>query len=178
MRKAKPWLFFLLWMLMVSVVFLVFAPAVMGGGAAEPSEPDNAVCSFEDGKGMSVRYVHAPANGKEAARPGKLWSPGGQPMLLFTDGALSVGNGEVPPGAYAMFLIPGKQEWTLIVSRDVKGASTYDERQDVVRARMEVGELSQAEPKLTIYFGRVGGKVCDMRLDYGKTRAFIDFKEK
>jgi hypothetical protein len=32
--------------------------------------------------------------------------------------------------------------------------------------------------RFTIYFGQVGPKVCNMRVDYGKTRPWVEFDQK
>lgn len=178
MKNARSSLFVLLWIVVLIFMLLAFAPAVAAQRTMEQPGSENAVCSFDDGKAASVRYVRAPANGKDAFHLGKLWTPGGNPIFLFTETRLSVGDTDIPAGAYSIFLVPGREEWTLIVSSNVSSGTRYDERQDLVRARMQTGELNQAEGKLVIYFGRVGPRECDMRLDFGKTRAWIEFKEK
>ena len=155
------------------LVLLLFAPLtpVQGGNV----DPATAVCNFADAKQVSIRYV--PSITKDAPRIGKLWTPDGHPILLFTETDLHVGNSDVASGAYSIYLVPDKDMWTLILNRNV-ASGAYDERQDLLRARMQTGELSEKNTQFTIYFGRIGPKACDMRVDYGKTRAWVEFAEK
>ncbi|MBZ5598152.1 MAG: DUF2911 domain-containing protein [Acidobacteriia bacterium] len=149
--------------------------------AQEPAskpEPGNAVCTFADDKQMSMRYERPSAGKKDELPIGKLWEPGDSPMHLFAETPLMVGNTEIAVGAYSVYFIPGKSDWTMIVNRNVAADSKYDQQQDLVRAPMETGKLPQAEPQLTVYFARLGPKQCNMRVDFGKVRAWVDFNEK
>jgi Protein of unknown function (DUF2911) len=170
----------MLWLVVLLLIFmlLVFAPPVFAQPAVEQPASETAVCTFGDAKQLSVRYVRLVAGRGDAMRLGKLWMPGGYPLWLFTDAELRVGNSDIPAGAYSIYLLPGKDEWTFIVNANVTNSTSYDQRQDLLHARMQTGELSQREERLTIYFGRIGPKGCDMRLDYGKTRAWIEFQER
>ena len=170
----------LLWIAVVFTILmlLIFVPAVVAQSPGDDAGSQAAVYSFPDGKQVSVRYKRAPATAKEVLRPGKLWTPGGSPAFLFTEAELRIGDSTLAPGAYSIYLIPGKENWTFIVSGAVTGDSPYNEKQELLRARMETGELPDRAEQVTIYFGMTGPKECDMRVDYGKTRAWIEFKEK
>jgi Protein of unknown function (DUF2911) len=145
---------------------------------AADSLTGSAVCTFDDGKQMSTRYKPAAVARSEEAVPGKVWAPGGLAMTLFAETDLTLGNTLVPAGAYTMYLLPGKRDWTLIVSRNVTIDSKYDQNQDLVRATMQTGELSQTEAQLKVFFGHIGPKRCEINVDYGKSRAWIDFVQK
>ena len=145
---------------------------------SEPnSQPAQAACTFDDGKQMNVRYHNAPESGRNLPS-GKVWAPGGQPMLLFTDTTLAVGNSEIPVGAYSMYVIPQKRDWTLIVNRNVTPGTGYNESQDVVRIPMQVGELEQPQKQISIYFGHGAPKQCNMRIYYGLVGTWVEFQEK
>lgn len=147
--------------------------------AQAPPPEATASCTFTDGKALTMRYLQAASNPKSKDDPpsGKVWAPGDAPMSLFLETPVILNRVEIPIGAVSVYLIGGK-EWTLVVSRNVTAGSAYDPQQDVVRAPMEVEKLPQAEGHLGIYFGHVQPKVCEMRLDYGKTRASLQFAEK
>lgn len=161
--------------LLLVLMMLVFVPAVAAQPAGEDAVSGTAVYVFPDGKQLSLRYKRTST--KEVLRFGKLWTPGA-PAFLFTEAELRIGDSTIAPGAYSIYLIPGRDEWTFIVSGNVAGDGRYDEKQNILRARMETGELPDRAEQVTIYFGMTGPKECDMRLDYGKTRAWIEFKEK
>jgi len=152
---------------------------MLGGVLSAQSTDDDktrtAVCSFDDGKQMSVRYN---AVMKENPPTGKAWMPGGAAMTLFTETETALGGRSIPTGGYTMYLVPGKRDWTLIVSRNVDVAAKYDPAKDLAHATMETGTLSQPVHQLNLYFGHTGPKVCEINLEYGKTRAWVDFTEK
>jgi DUF2911 family protein len=162
-----------------AVCGLVIGGLVLAATASTQQSAANgsaqAVCTFADGKQMYVRYDRAVARGLAS---GKLWAPGGSPMLLFTGTTLTVGGSQIPVGAYAMYAIPEKRDWTLVVNRDVSHGSRYDEGQDLVRVPMEVGSLDQATKHANIYFGYVAPKQCDMRIYYGAVGTWVQFREK
>ena len=97
-----------------------------------------AACTFDDGMQMSVRYLRAPESEKNLHSK-KVWAPGGQPMVLFTDTPLEVGNSQIPVGAYSMYVLPDKREWTLIVNHDVTAGTGYQESQNLARIPMQIG---------------------------------------
>jgi hypothetical protein len=43
---------------------------------------------------------------------------------------------------------------------------------------MDFGELLQVEPEFTAYFAHTAPNQCNLRLDFGKARAWIVFKQK
>ena len=44
-------------------------------------------------------------------------------MIIFTQTRLTLGNSEIPEGAYSLYVIPEKQNWTLVVNRNVTAGS-------------------------------------------------------
>jgi hypothetical protein len=138
---------------------------------------NTAVCTFSDDKEMSVRYNPAKM-GKADPANGKLWVPGGSPMDLFTETTLTLNNVDIPTGAYRLYFFPGKDSWTMAVNKNVSANTTYDDKQDLVRAPMQSGKLPQPEPEVSVYFGHIAPKTCDMRVDVGKMRVWLDFGEK
>ncbi len=48
---------------------------------------------------------------------------------------VKVGDKKIPPGKYAFFTIPGKEQWILILNKNWQQhlASEYDEKEDIVR---------------------------------------------
>ena len=143
---------------------------------AAESLAGTAVCTFDDGKQVSSRYKPAATRGEVPA--GKVWAPGGVAMTMFTETEIMIANTSVAPGAYTMYLLPGKKDWTLIVSRNATVDGRYDQNQDLVRATMQTGELSQAEKQLKVFFGHIAPKRCEINVDYGNSRAWIDLTQK
>lgn len=134
-----------------------------------------AVCTFGDGKEFSIRY--SPAAEKELPE-GKVWTPGGEPIYLFSQAELVVGNKTLEPKAYRIFLIPGKRQWTLVINEDVEKDSKYDQGADVARVQMDTGKLSRPEAQFRLALGRIAPKRCSLRAYHGKVGAFTAISEK
>jgi hypothetical protein len=139
------------------------------------SDQQEAACTFEDGGQISVRYAPAAAHG-EHPPAGKAWSPGEGPVLLFTSTPLSAGGARIPTGAYSLYVIANKNEWTLLVNKDVSD-TRYDEQQNLARLTMDLGMVEQPGKNVTLALGHVGPKQCNLRLYYGKTGAWASFRE-
>jgi hypothetical protein len=142
------------------------------------ADNETAVCTFEDGKQVTARYDPIPIGHSDNPPIGKILTPGGAAMTFFAETDIVVGNTNIPPGGYTMYVLPGKKEWTLIISKNVKVDAKYDEKLDIARAAMETGQLSNPADKFSVYFGHTGLKKCEVDIDYGKTRGWVEFKQK
>jgi len=151
---------------------------LLAQAAESDSNSATAVCDFADGQEISLRYKENGGSSKDEPRNGKVWLPGGSPMTLFTNVGLTLNHAAIPPGAYSMYVIPNRKEWTLIVNRNVTPGAAYDEKQDVARSPMELGEIDGPPKQLQVSFAHVAPKQCSIRLYYGKVGAFADFMEK
>ena len=132
-------------------------------------------CNLEDGRQVYVRYN--PASNKEKAQNGKPWTPGGVAMTLFTEAPLTLGSSQIPIGAYTVFPIPARGNWTLVVNKNVTAGAAYDEKQDVARTQMETAQVDQSSEALEVAFAHVGTK-CTLRIYFGKAASFADFTAK
>lgn len=169
-------------MRVLAVCILLLGPLLCAKAGDQPGDPDQnsatAFCDFDDGQEVSIRYNSVINNSKDEPRNGKVWAPGGSPMTLFTGVPLMLDNATIPTGAYSVYVIPNKKEWTLIVNKNVTAGAAYDEKDDVARSSMELGEVETPPKQLQVSFAHIAPKDCSIRLYYGKTGAFTDFKEK
>ena len=134
-------------------------------------------CTFDDGKQVKVEYSNSAAKRVEEFHNGKIWEPGGLPMFLFTEAALTVGGSVISEGAYSLYVIPEKRNWTLVVNRNTTATGKYDEKQDLVRAPMEIGESRPVE-QVRVALAHMAPKQCNLRLYYKTTGAWAEFHEK
>jgi len=160
----------------VTCLMLVMFVLVSAAFAEDAVSPQTATtyCTYQDGSQVTVRYSDTAPARKGDLPAGKIWSPGDVPMLLFTEVPLKVANTDLPVGAYSMYVIPGKDKWTLIVSKNVSANAPYDEKLDIVRTSMDTGKLTMAMDAPKISFAHISPKVCSLRVDYGKTGAWAD----
>jgi hypothetical protein len=162
----------------VSIIFGILISTIAFGQQKPSASPSaTTVCTFADGKEMSVRYAPDPVDKKQLPE-GKLWKPGGTPVLLFTEASVTAGTSEIPTGAYTMYFIPAKKQWTLVVNKNVDAASEYNEQQDIVRVPMDAGNLPTGTDNLKIVFAHMAPQQCNMRLYRGRIGVWMEFKEK
>jgi len=159
-------------LLIVQLIFVATAWAQQ----AETDARSTAYCDFDDGKEVSVRY-NPTVSSKDEPHNGKVWFPGGSAITLFSGAALTLNNSPIPAGAYSVYVITSKKDWTLIVNKNVTAPDQYDEKQDVARSPMELGEVDSPPHELQVSFAHSAAKQCSIRLYYGKAGAFADFKE-
>ena len=179
-RTSTAWMVVAVLLLIVLLLFppAVFAPAALAQENGVSLRDEIATCNFASGKQVSLRYNVIAAGRGEGLPMGKVWMPGGSAMALFTDATLVVAGAEIPPGGYTAYLLPDKKGWKFIISRNAALGRPYDDRQDLVRAPMEAGTLSQGEEHLKFMFARAGPKQCEMNTDFGKTKAWLVLAEK
>src|SRR5581483_3064143 len=69
---------------------------------------------------------------------GKVWRTGANQATTLTFGDdVTIGDTKVPAGKYGLLTIPGADEWTIIITRqlDVTQPAAYKQDQDVVRVK-------------------------------------------
>lgn len=85
----------------------------------------------------------------------KVWRTGANQStkITFGEGILLEGN-RIPPGKYALYTIPGKTEWTIILSKNVTwwGAYEYTNAEDALRLKVRPESLPSPLETLTIAF--------------------------
>ena len=158
--------------MLLGTVFIAFAVSVPASGA-EP-QTNSAVCTLEDGKQVSLRY-EIDAHGSTKLKTGQMWPQPDRPMLLFTQMPLRIEDSSIPIGAFSVYVIPDKKQWTLVVNRNVSGE--YHPQQDLVRATMETGDVSGNKAEHKIWFGHGAPNRCEFRFYHGNTGAFVQFRE-
>jgi hypothetical protein len=144
--------------------------------AAQSGGTSSTACVLDDGRELRLDY-HAVATNKEKIQNGKPWTPGGAPMTLFTTAPLSLGSSLIPLGAYTVYPIPARGNWTIVVNKNVTAGSPYDEKQDIARAPMETAQVEQPSDTLEVAFAHVGAR-CTLRIYIGKSASFVDFNAK
>lgn len=97
-----------------------------------------------NGDSVKINY-HSPGVRKRVIWGGlvpydEVWVTGAHDATTLETGKnFIVGEKEIPAGKYALFTIPGKTEWTIIINKKWKQhlATQYDEKEDVVRVKVK-----------------------------------------
>lgn len=72
---------------------------------------------------------------------------------------------------------PGHNDWTLIINKNVTENASYDETHDLLRIPMNTGQVEQPAKEFVVYFAHIAPKQCNIRLYYGTTGAWAEFRE-
>ena len=148
-----------------------------------PSPPGAATVSFANGKKVTIEYSRPLAKGREIygglVPYDKVWRTGAnEATSLKTDTDLVIGDTTVSAGSYTLYTIPSKGSWKLIINKqNGQWGTDYDQSQDLARVDMKVVPWEPVE-QFTISFDKTGADSAKLNLDWEKTRASVDVKEK
>ncbi|MCC5925754.1 MAG: DUF2911 domain-containing protein [Bacteroidetes bacterium] len=101
----------------------------------------------------------------------RVWRTGADEATEITlTGDVDFGGVSVPAGHYALFTIPGENEWTVILNRGLGqwGAFRYNEELDVTRITVPVEQLDEVWEAFRIQLENVEG-VVHMTLRWDRT---------
>jgi hypothetical protein len=157
-----------------------FSQRVAKLNTVRPS-PDEVVTAAIGGKKVTVEYSRPSAKGRKIFGGlvpfGQVWRTGANEATVLTvEGDFMAGALHVPQGSYSLFTIPGEKEWTLVLNKTVKqwGAFKYEEKTDLGRAPMKVGQAAGAVEKLTITIEPGAGNRGALKIAWDTTEATIE----
>jgi hypothetical protein len=103
---------------------------------------------------------------------GAVWRTGANAATKITfSTAVKLNGTDVAAGSYALYTIPGENEWTIILNKGVgKSGTQYDEQEDVVRFKTKPVELSNTTIEtFTIEFNYIRDESALLNLVWDKT---------
>jgi hypothetical protein len=102
----------------------------------------------------------------------KVWRTGANSAttLTFSDD-VTIGGKDIKAGKYGLLSIPGKNEWTLIITKDLNVTSpgAYKEENDVVRVKVKPSMMANNVETLTMQFGNLTNSSVDLQIMWEKT---------
>jgi hypothetical protein len=152
--------------------------------AKRPSPPATASFDLGGGKSITIDYSSPRAKGRkifgEVVPFGKEWRTGANEATTFvTTSDLTVGSAAVPAGTYALYTIPNKDKWTLIISKKIPnwGTQVPEAADELARVDMKVITLSAPVENFTISFDKAPNGAT-LNLDWETTRASVAIAKK
>lgn len=110
---------------------------------------------------------------------GEVWRTGAnKPTRITFSDAVTLGGTDLEAGTYALYTIPGKNEWTVIVYADTElwGAFGYDKANDVTRFKVKSKAIAERVESLTIGFDSLHNDGATLYIAWDKTRIDIPLK--
>jgi tetratricopeptide (TPR) repeat protein len=153
MLRSKLQIFLLIPVLLL----LVSSHAVIAQELNTPApSPKGTVTQIVGLTEVSISYSRPGVKGRvifgDLEPYGELWRTGANKSttIKFADD-VQLGGKAVPAGEYALFTIPQKDEWTIIISKSIGwGTAEYKEEQDVARFNVPAQKLAKPVERLTI----------------------------
>jgi hypothetical protein len=137
----------------------MLAAMLPGSAAAQQprKSPHETVSTTVKGGTVTITYGRPSMRGRQIMGGlvpyGEVWRTGAdEATVLTTDVDLKIGSLDVPKGTYALFTLPTKEGWQLIVNKTAKqwGAFKYEAAQDLGRTPMKVTQASKPVEMFTI----------------------------
>jgi hypothetical protein len=164
-------------LLMVAATILGTFPLMAQSKRVSPHETTGAVI---DGTRVTIvygrPYTKNPRSGEtrkiwgSLVPYGKVWRTGAdEATLLVTQKPITIGDKEIPAGAYTLFTLPEENGAKLIINKQVGqwgiGPGSYDESQDVARVDMTKKTLDTPVDQFTMAVQRnpSGGGLLTMK---------------
>lgn len=165
-----------------ALAFTIYAADAQGIKTPAPSPTQTIKQEFGVGS-IELSYSRPSMKGRklgvDLAPWGKVWRTGANQAttLNFTD-TVSIGGTKVAPGKYGLVSIPDKNQWTLILTKqlDVTSPSAYNQSNDVVRVNAKPMELKESVETFTMQFGNVTSNSTDLQLMWDKVGVSLPIK--
>lgn len=97
---------------------------------------------------------------------------------LETNKPLRIAGKELSAGKYALFTIPGEDQWTVIFNRnwDQHGKDEYEQSEDVFRFTVEPETLQDAKEELTYQVNKLSDREGTISLAWEKKKIHFPFE--
>ena len=163
-------------------LLLTFVLSATAGGADEKRvSPHEQTSATVAGRKVTVSYGRPYKKGRlifgGLVPYDQVWRTGAdEATTLTTDGELMIGTLRVPKGTYALFTVPGKSAWTLVVNKTAQqwgGAFSYDAKEDLGRVPMKVAASPAPVEQFTIELLPAGDRKAILELSWDKLVASV-----
>lgn len=142
-------------MLMLALSFVAVSAFAQDDKSQRPSPPAQDSAMVGDTK-VVIDYSRPSVKGREiygALVPyNEVWRAGANEATTFeVDKDVLIEGQPLPAGKYALFAIPGEEEWTIIFNKTANqwGAYEYDEAEDALRIQVEPQPAPEQTEMLT-----------------------------
>ena len=161
--------------------FIALMAPALSGQIEFPAASPAVVVQQEVGlTNFEISYSRPSVKGREIfgrlESYGEVWRTGANAATKLTfDSEIKFGGRPVEAGTYALFTIPQKGSWTVILNRvsDQWGASRYDADQDVLRVEVPVEEVPELIETLHIGFDQLRDESAVLEIAWERSRVRV-----
>ena len=132
---------------------------------------------------IEVKYSRPIAKGRKVFGDlvpfNQVWRTGANAATLITfNDAVEISGKKVDSGTYALYTIPNKNSWVIILNKGVKnwGSDGYTADDDVLRVNVKAEEIKNAAESFTIQFVNVKPESCEMQIMWEHTLVSVPIK--
>ena len=155
---------------------------LLNTGMAQELPQPSPFCKVEQRVGLTditIEYCRPSARGRvvfgDLVPYGEIWRTGANASTKIefsTD--VVFGGRKVPAGRYALYTIPGKTEWTIILHRNLShwGVGAYDESEDLLRLEVKRKTVPMTET-FSMNFGNFRDEMADLTLQWEKAAVTV-----
>lgn len=126
---------------------------------------------------VSIEYSRPSMRGRkifgELVQFGEVWRTGANAATVITFKTdVTIEGNNVPAGEYALYAIPDKNEWTMILSKNTKlwGAVGYNQEDDFLRFKVKPGKTGQKYETMEINFVDISDTGTTVAVKWENTR--------
>ena len=108
-----------------------------------------------------------------------VWVTGAHKATTLEVGkSFQVGDKVIPAGKYAIFTIPGKEEWTVIINKnwDQHLADEYSEKDDLQRIKVKPQQSEQITERLKYEIDQRGERIATIIISWEKLKVPFDIE--
>lgn len=109
----------------------------------------------------------------------QVWRTGANETTRFESSTdFTFGDTRIEAGTYALFTIPGKDSWTVILNTAVKswGSTDYNKKYDVARVTVKPQTLTTPRERMTFLFSDTTDDATRLDLEWDKVRVSVPVK--
>lgn len=129
---------------------------------------------------VEVNYSRPGAKGRvvfgEVVPFGEIWRTGANGSTkIKVSSDVKIGSIDVPAGQYAIYTIPGKEEWTIILHKYLEnwGAGGYDQTQDLGRFTVKPSKMMDKYETFTIDFSDLTTSTGNLNIIWENTKVSL-----
>lgn len=159
--------------------------SVAFGQIQTPASSPTATISQKVGlTDVKIEYSRPNAKGRKVMGDlvpfnGEVWRTGANAStkISFSDD-ITVGSTKLTKGTYALYTIPGAQQWTIILNKNTSlwGSDGYKAEEDAVRINVKPETVSPRVETFTINLANTKDESGEIEIIWENTRAAFTFK--